>query len=371
MSVNALPALDSSSAAWDLALDRLFTTSVIEAYQPSIVLFNNEYPGVLKMTDAAGYQGQFIQKAPEPEPDEGYTPGNDLQGQAYGFREDFVSLDQPLVVHKWFRNDHLAVSHFPIIEPVFKGMGESLARKLDKRGFITLAKAARGGSVTDSQGNLTIHTGGNRVTRTGGSVLGAYGTAGAPSAAGALVLRTDMDELCKKFDLASVPRAGRIAYITPQAAQIMQQDASIFDVRYAQNQSSNNLQMSVVGEMSGFQIVMVNDRLPAGNLTGSVPWVDQFGNSIAGSGVPSKYQGDFRPNGAAGSGSSATGTPVVLAVGGVRQGSAPVGYRQVGGLQMDRKWVAEKQSWFASISVLGGFGQMHTYTAGSIEVTTS
>lgn len=365
--VNALPALDSSSAAWDLALDRIFTTSVVESFQPNIILFNNEYPGVLKMNDSAGYQGQFLQKAPEPEPDEGYTPGNDLQGQAYGFREDFVTLDQPLVVHKWFRNDQIAVSHFPIIEPVFKGMGETLARKLDKRGFTTLAKAARGGSVTDAQGNLTIHNGGQRVTRTGGSVLGAY----AMTAAGALLLRTDMDALCVKFDLASVPRPGRIAYITPQAHQIMQQDNGTFDVRFAQNQSANNLQMSVVGEMAGFQIVMVNDRLPAGNLTGSVPWVDQFGNSLAGSGVPAKYQGDFRATGAAGTGSTATGTPIVLAVGGVRQGSAPVGYRQVGGMQIDRKWVAEKQSWFSSISVLGGFGQMHTYTAGSLEVTTS
>lgn len=365
--VNALPLLDSTSAAWDLALDRKFTTNVVESFQPNIVLFNNEYPGVLKMTDEAGYQGQFLQKAPEPEPDEGYVPGNELQGQASGFREDMVTLDQPLVVHKWFRSDHIDVAHFPIIEPVFSGMGESLARKLDKRGFITLAKAARGGSVTDSQGNLTIHNGGQRVTRTGGSVLGAYSM----NAAGALLLRTDMDALCAKYDLASVPRPGRIAYITPQAHQIMQQDTGIFDVRFSQNQSAANLQMSIVGEMSGFQIVMVNDRLPAGNLTGSVPWVDQYGNSLAGSGVPSKYQGDFRANGAAGTGASATGTPIVLAVGGVRQGSAPVAYRQIGGLRMDRKWVAEKQSWFASISVLGGFGQMHTYTAGSIEVTTS
>jgi len=166
--VNAIPVLDSSTQQWDLAMDTVFDPAVVEAYQSSVILFDQQYPGIKKSNDKDGYQGAFVQKAPNPEPDEVYTPGNLLVGQQYGNREDFITLDEPLVTHDWFRFDHVEVSRFPIIEPNVIGMGEALGRKLDKRGFITLAKAARSGSVYDSQGStngLTIHSGGNRVFR--------------------------------------------------------------------------------------------------------------------------------------------------------------------------------------------------------------
>lgn len=376
-SVNALPFLDSSSASWDLALDRLFTENVVEAYQPAVILFNNEYPGVLKMNDDQGYQGQFIQRAPAPEPDDSYTPGTRLEGQQYGAREDFIQLDSPLVVHKWFRADHVAVSRFPMMESEFVSMGQALARKLDKRGFITLAKAARANSAVydanGSSGGLVIHNGGNRVTRQNGTgTMNAYPV----SSTGAANFRLDMDALCFQFDSNNVPREGRIAYCTPFILQVARQDTGIFDVQYAQMQSANNLQMGVIGEISGFKIVMANDRIPSGNITSTYNWVTnaytgsgssvtQTGtNQTSATGTPSKYQGNFSYGAKA-----SAGQPVVLAVGGIRQGSAPVGYRQVGAIKLDRQWYPEYQSWFASASVLGGFGQMHQYTAGSIEVT--
>lgn len=349
MSVNALPFLDSTSAQWDLALDRQFTTNVVEAYQSAVALVGGENPGVYKQIETVGRRGQFIQKAPNPEPDESYIPGTEQQGQAYGNREDFIELDDPLSVNAWFREDHVLQAHWDIIGSNAVGMGEALARKVDKRAFITLANAARAGAQFDSQNNLQIHSGGNRVLRTGSSLSNAYSS----DSTGALRLRSDLDDLCQRYDEANISREGRIAYFTPFAHRIARADTGIFDMMFAQSANPNNFPMATIGMIAGFKVVMVNDRLPNTN--------------IVGANIPAKYRGNF----SIGANASGAGTPVVLTVGGVAGGRAPVGMRQLGGLRLENIWRGERRSWFRSATLYCGFGVMHPYTAGSIEVVTS
>lgn len=351
MSVNAIPVLDSVTSQWDLALDRQFTTNVVEAYQANVALVGGENPGVYKQVDTTGRQGQFIQKAPNPEPEESYIPGTDQQGQAYGNREDFISLDDPLSTHAWFREDHVLQAHWDVIGSNAVGMGEALARKVDKRAFVTLANAARSGAQFDSQNNLQIHSGGNRVIRVGSSLVNAYDYVTSASTA-ALRLRSDLDDMCQRYDEANVPREGRVAYISPFAHRVARGDTGIFDMMFAQSANPNNLPMATIGMIAGFKIVMVNDRLPNTNISSAA--------------VPSKYRGNFSIGAQA-----SAGTPVVLTVGGVAGGRAPVGMRQLGGLRLENIWRGERRSWFRSATLYCGFGVMHPYTAGSIEVCSS
>ena len=346
MSVNALPFLDSSTASWDLALDRLLTPIVVEGLTANVVLFDGAYQAIAKFNDSQGFQGQFIQKAPDPSPAEEYTPGTEQVGDQYGFREDFISLDKMISQSAYFPINHLNVSHFEVIEPVISGKMQALARMLDFRGFVTLAKAARAtSSVTDSQGSLTVHNGGNRITRSGASFVAAYSA----DSTGAANFRADADDLCLAMDNDFVPREGRVLFITPEVNRLLQRDVNIFDVRYAQDMSANNLQRAIVGEMAGFKVVMVAGRIPSTNINGAA--------------VPTKYQGNFSIGGA-----STAGLPVALAVGGVGQGRAPVGYRQVGSIVTGREYDLKRHSWFWTAGIHCGFGQMHQYTAGSIEI---
>lgn len=353
---NSVPSLKSGSDDFALTLEREGSSMVAESYRTKALLVGGDSKAILKKIDTAGVTSQYIRKAWDPRPEIAYEFGAELTGQGYGFQEIFIAQDpRPIAAHAFVPKHLRRAAHFDMWGPILQGKVDEVIREMDRRAFLALHKATRqtsGATLLDSNGVLTISNGANRVTVQNGTGV----TAAFPvTSAGAIAFKAQVAALRKLARERDIPEGGTL-YITPYIAQVLSADPGIYDVQYAQNASANNLQKAVIGMMEGFNVMMVpgTDRMRSTNI-----------NSASGnSGYPSRYWGNYSYGAKA-----AAGEPVAVAVFDGAEGTAPVGMRQLGPIDIEPDYKNENQGDLVVVSAWVGFDVLDSYLCGSIEVT--
>ena len=372
MSVNTTQFLANEAGTDPTSLGlKMYWGDLVEAYRQGAYLFDTPSSIISRKTVTEGKSWQFIMMGDLPEPDD-FTPGDELAGQAFAFEEGTITADSYCVSHFYIGKDQLHHSHFPVVQGLGQASGKRVARKINRRLNITGCLAARTASA--SKNGITIHNGGNRVTRGGGtsgssstSVMVAYPR----SPVGASNFRNDLRLLARRMDEDNVPRDGRALIITPYIHEVMLYDSAymqdvgtpnnvirtagtstLFSEDFARG-TGNDVNRRVIRVVEGFQIIQIENPTSYG---GAMP--DE--NITTG---PSKYQANFTPN------STTSGTPVALALCSGPGGMAPIGMVIFEGLQMDQDYVVQRKAWFMDASVFNGAGVLHPWCAGSIEVT--
>lgn len=346
-SVNAVQFLDTSSGDQALAL-KIYSGSFVEAYRNTAKLVNTSLPVVHRKTVSGAISYQLLQMADIPDPDEEFTPGNQLLGQDYGVAEVTVSRDKYIIAHKWVPRDEMHTSHFDIMPKLARSHARKIAMVADKRLFALSVLAARTAAVTKN--GLTVHSGGNTVTRSGGSIASAYPL----SATGAANFRADARALFQAMSEANIPAEGRYMWIPPVMQSVLQYDNTgqlwSNDYNAGTGNDVNNRQLKV---FEGFKIVDTVNQVSGG---GSLP------NTNVTTG-PSKYQGNFTA-------ATSTGIPaaVVLCEGG--EGDAAISMGTWESVQNVVWYDPTRLAYFVGSFLLMGAGKMSPWLAGSIEVKT-
>jgi len=318
-----------------------------EAWRNQPKLYTAEQPVIHKRSAAGSKSYQFLKFAETPNADESYRPGGDLAGQAFAVDEGTNSVDDGYVIaHHRLPRDHTVVSHFEVWAQLARADARQVGMVLDRRLFTTACLAARAPATTKN--GLTVDSGGNRVTRSGGSVAAAYPR----SATGAANFRADLRQLARLMDEDNVPPETRWLWYTPYMNEVLLYDntAQVFSRDYATN--GNDISTRTVRVIEGFKVVdeRVNTRTNGGSFPDS--------NIVTG---PARYQGDFSIG-------ASTGTPVALALCQGPDGGAAVTMGNWEDVQNIVHYDPETLSWFMASFVLGGISQMNPYCAGSVEV---
>lgn len=325
---------------YGLALKQ-FWGNMVEAFRDTSVLFMGNGPKVIaEKTITQGRSHQFLMLADTPEP-EIHTPGDELLGQHFEVDDGTLTVDDLLVAHHDIPEDQEALSHFEIRSQLGRKIGGRLARQYDQRAFYVGLNAARTAAVTKN--TLTVHNGGNRVTRVAANVATAYPN----SSTGAQNFREDVAYLAQLMDDDFVPENSRYLYITPYIRRILGKDTTIFDVRYS-NPQANSLNQRRLGMIEGFEIIVAKGRMPTTNVAGYT-------------GVHTKYNGDFRNAGT-------YGEPVALALCGASEASAAIGAVKAFGITPQAMDDIRRGTHFMKGKMLMGLGVLHPWCAGEIAV---
>lgn len=299
MSYNAQNFLNKSGDEWGLALKQYLGT-VIAKFRESTLLWNDPTVIARKMI-TQGQSHQFILFADTPDPEE-QPDGAELLGQQFEFDEDTITVDKRLIAHKVVPTQRILVSHFDPLRPLAEANGTKLGEYFDRILFRVGVLSARTSASTKN--GLTVHTGGNAVSRSGGDLTTVY----ADSSTGSGNFRSDVAELAQLMDEDDVPNEPgfRRLYISPYLRRILRHETNIFDSDLSR-MIRNSMNSRFVGELEGFAVAVTNN-LPSTNVTTGV----------------SKYQGDFTYNGA-------TGRPAALALCGA-PGRQAIGFVQLEGV---------------------------------------
>lgn len=348
MSVN--PTLFLSNAAGtdatSLAL-KMYSGSYVSAPRSSVFLYDNN-DIIYKKSPASGKSWQFLMMGDVPDPDN-YTPGADLLGQVMAVEEGTIDTDQYLVCHKWIGKDQMAHSHFDVLPQLAVAHKSRIERLIDKRIFIKACTGARSTSAVTKNG-LNIHNGGNRVTRTGGSIVAAY----PESATGAANYRADLRALGLAADQDNLAgeASNRHLFMPPVIRAKFGWDTTnqVFsrDFQNRNDVMSQEVMMAERFTIRGYpNYTSNNGPLPDENL-------------VTG---PSEYQGNFSVQ-------AADGLPVGLAFFRGMEGEYGVGMVEFEGLHHTVKYFEEKLSWLVMTYIRTGVRVMHPWCLGSIEVIT-
>jgi hypothetical protein len=347
--VNAVQYLGTGTDDVDLAL-KIYSGVFTEAWRAHAKLFTSDVPVIHRKTMAMGKSYQVLAFAEMPEPEQEYTPGIELLGQNYAVDEYVITRDKYVIEHNWVPRDAMRTDHFEILPRIAKTHARKIPMTIDRRLFITSALAARAAAKTKN--GLNVNFGGNRVTRTGGSLASAY----PKSATGAANFRADLRNLGQLMDEDNIPPDDRWLWITPYMAHVLSYDNSgqVFSRDYIETTDGNNVMRREVRIIDGFKVI--DERVNTTTNNGSMP--DQ--NITTG---PTKYQADFSVQ-------SATGSPVALALCQGPEGDAAVSMGTWETVQNFVQYYPDKLSWLVASFILCGIGQMSPQCAGSIEVIT-
>ena len=323
-----------------------------ETWRAQPKLFNRPCPGIHRKVDAAGSKTyQWLKFAETPTADEDYKPGDVLLGQQFGVDEGTNTVDSGYVVthHKISRYD-MAVSHFEVMERLARADARQIGMTCDKRLINTIALGARNTSASTKNGYIT-DTGGNRVTRTGGSIAAAYPL----SATGAANFRADCRALAYAMDQDNIPREGREMWITPYMLQVLLFDntAQLFSKDYVYDGDGNVINTREVRTLEGFKIIdVINTTGDGGTMPNS--------NVVTG---PTRYQGNFSVQ-------ASNGTPVAIVLSQSANGLSAVSIGTWDQVANNVLYVPQEMCYFVSSAILTGISQMHNACSGSIEVIT-
>lgn len=324
---------------FDLAL-KMFSGVVLEAFYRKTVFWDDQgtVMAVQQLNGGKSHQWPIFGRDNVPTYHE---PGTELLGQTFKMDEGIVTVDNILVDHVDVAKVDITVSHFPVIEPIARKLGRSLAQKFDTHAAIIGLNAARTAAVSG------IHDGGNQVTRVAASVAAGYPN----STTGANNFRDDVAQLAYEMDIDNVPEDGRYLYITPYIRQILSRHATdIFDRDYGPGSADNDLNSRRIGNIAGFD-VMVTNGLPNTNVT------------VSGL-TPSKYAIDARAAGA-------EDEPVALALCGAMEGSAAIGCVSAFGITPHMENDERRNTTFMKAQAMLGMGVLSPWCAGSIGVSTT
>lgn len=348
MSVTPLQFLANAAGtdATSLALKQ-YSGSFVAAPRSGIFLYDTgEY--IYKKSPASGKSWQFLMMSDVPEPDN-YDPGADLLGQVYAVEEGTIETDQYLVCHKWIGKDQMQHSHFDVLSRLAQAHKSRIERTIDKRVFIKAAQGARQTSAVTKNG-VNIHNGGNRVTRTGGSVILAY----PDSNTGAANFRADLKTLGLALDVDNIApeTRNRKLFMAPEMRYKLAFDTTnqVFSRDFNGKNDIQNIEIMEAERfsMAGYPNFSSNNGpLPNENITTG----------------PSTYQGNFSVQ-------AADGIPVALAMTRGMEGEYGVGMVEFEGLHHTVKYFEERLSWLVMTYIRTGIRVMHPWCLGSVEVIT-
>ena len=335
---------DTDSQA--LALKR-YMAHFTEAPRNSVFLYDTGLPVIFRKTVDWGKSHQFLMDADAPSAEE-FEPGDEMLGQAGAVDEGTITVDKYIVAHSFVPQDQMRISHFDILPRKARQHKRKIEQRYDKRLFTVAALAARDAAVTKN--SLTVHNGGNRVTRSGGSVAAAYPL----SATGAANFRADLRSLGYSMDLDNIPVESRYLWVTPYIRQVLLFDntAQVFSEDYINGE--NVIMKRQVTLVEGFKIVAFPNTTSNG---GSMPDENITSESF------SKYNGDFTVG-------ASTGTPVAIALTNGDDGAAGIGLLTYEGIKSFMVYQQEKLGWLFGSYILCGAGKLNPWCVGSIEVIT-
>lgn len=347
-SVNAPPYLDTSTESQGLAL-KTYSGVFNETFRNVPKLFKRGLPVVHEKLAVGSKSYQNLMMADTPDAEGEYDPGNKLMGQDYAVDESVVTRDKYIIAHHWIKRDEMRTAHFDILPRLAKADARKVGMEGDRRLFVTGALAARAASV--SKNSLNVHNGGNRVTRTGGTVAAAYPR----SATGAANFRADLRQLARQLDEDNVPAEGRMLWTTPYMLEVLLYDTTntLFSKDFVSEQIGNIITKREVRVVEGFKLM---DTVNTTTNSGSMP----DSNITTG---PTKFQADFSVG-------ASNGTPVALVLCETADGGAPISMGTWEAIENVVHYDPTRMAWFVASFILTGIGQMNPWGAGSIEVIT-
>lgn len=337
-----------------LALPEAFDSVVRADWENMTYLSNFEVDGIVQRRDVGPGQKFEFKEVGELDDAVNYTEGTEMTGQNYAFDEGEVTLDPFLVKHNFLPMGQMDDWQWEAMMPLAREQAEAHARVVDKRGFVTLALAAREAAKTKagiSGDTLTIHPGGNRVNRVGASgIESAYPA----TKTGAFQLRDDIEQILQNAAENDAPYGGVTAFMSPYLKRVMAKDDRKFDRDFGS--TPNSYVGYEIVEDAGVKFVFTNN-MPSTNITGT-----SLGGT-ASDPLASKYQGDFRYT-------ATNGQPAVLFAWSAGNRS-PIGYVTRGGVQTGTEFQQTKLGSLLMSYQRCGWGIIHPPCAGEIYVTDS
>lgn len=274
---------------------------------------------------------------------EDHNPGDEMVGQDFVFDKGTITCDGYIVKHFKTAKEDNNYSFYNPNPNLVRAVATGLAEELDTRAVLTCISAARTAALTKN--GITIHPGGNAVTRVDANSTSVDDTTNGPytdDAAGATAIDDDVANLAYLLDSDGIPDEGRYLVIHPHLRRILRHETTAFDKDYSS--VPNDMQRRAIGIWHGFTVLNPYKRMPTGtNLDQSL----------------SKYQIDC---------TSATGIPAALAFCGGPVGQSPVGYVQAAGLRGYMEVDETNNTNFMKGEIMCGFGVLHPQAAGIIQI---
>lgn len=355
-SVNAVRFGANAAGTDDTSLFlKVYSGSFIEPWRNSTFLWNSPY--INKRSVQFGKQFQYLRMAELPEPED-FVPGNELAGQNLGVDEVNITPDKYLVAHQWIPRDQMNLSHFDPQTGIGARHAARLARVYDKRIFILACAAARQTTAV-TKNSMTVHSGGNRVTRSGGTTSSGTAVISTPfpaSTAGAANIRADLRTLRRRMAEDNCPMDPML-FIRPDIRECLLYDNTnqVFSRDF---NSANDQQERRMVKLEGFNLDAGGNRDPNTTTNGGA-----FPDQDLSTQTQTKYQYSFLPQ-------ASDGTPVALALARDENGGSAVGVVTFEDVQHHVGYYPEKMSWLVMSFLYVGCGILDPWCAGSVEVTT-
>lgn len=359
---NAVFANDAGTDLQSLLLKR-YANSIVDGPRQMPTLFNSGGTFIDRRAAGDGKSWQWMLRAPVENPVT-YTPGEAMLGQKQVFDEVVGTVDEMVRCEHFLGIDQLRESHFDLVA----GLGEEhyrvMANIYDGRIYRSLVLAARQAARTKN--GLTIHNGGNVVSRTAASVSDAYPL----SSLGAQRLREDLRTLYRRLQEDNLDPSGFLAIPTPYAEEVFKYDgaqifgspsniaspagSTLFSSDY---QSGNSLHDARFTKIEGFVFApSVNTSSNGG------PFPNQNFNS--GNEENSKFRGTFTP-------SAGVGEPIIILVGRQQAGAYAVGMLEQFPITPYMFYDDDLLGWKIGAYSKYGINQIHPWRAATIEVRSS
>lgn len=343
--MNGIDFLKVNSDTEALALKKYLGTFT-EAWRNQPTLIDSGLPVIHRTFQEDGKEFQHLQFAERPDAED-FDPGDQILGQNYAMTEVLIGPDKYLVASAFIKRDQMKKSHVTLIPKLAKSHARKLKMLREKRIFITAALAAR--AQASNKDGLLVHSGGNRVTVTGGTLAAAFPL----SATGAATFRSALRTLALRQDEDSIPSTNRYLWIPPYMNSVALYDntAQVFSEDYIEP-GTNNVQKRMITLLEGYKLLADKPNFTSAN--GTLPdqlIIDQ----------PSKYNADFSPG-------ASTGTPVAISLCEGPDGGAAVAEVTFDEVQSFVKYYEDRLGWLVASFTMCGAGVMDPYCAGSIEL---
>jgi len=329
---------------------KMYSGSFVSAPRSGVFLHNGVADRFIyrKRPNNGGKSWQYLTFAEVPDAEE-FDPGDDLLGQAMAIEEGTLTTDKYVVCHKWIGKDKMDQSHFEILPQLALRHRSRIERLYDKRAMIAVALSARQTAAVTKNG-LNVHNGGNRVTRSGGSLAAAYPL----SATGAANLRADLRSLRLALDNDNIdgsPTAAALL-LDPYLRTVLTYDTTgqVFSKDYVMGNDQQRHEVDIIERFTilGYpNPTSQNGPLPNQNITDG----------------PTRYQGNFTAQ-------ASDGIPGVLCLSRTTDQEFGIGAIEFESMTHLVKYFPEKLSWLVMTYMRTGIGEMHRWCNGSIEAIT-
>lgn len=264
---NVVPFLSSTGASTtgDLTLARtIYANDFWEAFRKR-ARFLDMMPFVDKRSMLGSKQFQFYMFGETTELEKEYVDGDELTGTDYAVDTGTVNVDDQIVAHKVVGLKDSMVSHVGVIPYLARENARVTALEIDRRLLNQHIAAARTAAATKN--GQTIHNGGIRTYRSGGSTTLATALAAAYplSATGASNLIEDLNEQAYNADVEYWPEEGRGMILDAYLRRVLQFDTTgkVHTVDY---KAPNDVTSRKYTEIAGWRLQFWDTRVSQGGL---------------------------------------------------------------------------------------------------------